>query len=243
MTTIKRPAIPLMCLLLFSAMAASAGPVIKITPSAYDFGDLKEGVKAVYDFTIENTGDAPLNISRVKTSCGCTASDVQKSVLAPGETTALKVEYNTEGRPGRFTKKVTIFSDDPNRGQSYVTLTGFVESKPGPKITVRPPLKRLDNAKPEESFSVQFKIINTGELDLTVSRISKLKLNERNQPAGYDVINDKAFILKPGESRPFTATVTTPKEGMFRFVYSIMSNDPHLPVTYLRILGQVAVKK
>ena len=46
---------------------AATAPSIEISPSTYDFGEVKEGTKIEHDFIMKNTGTEVLNITHVKT--------------------------------------------------------------------------------------------------------------------------------------------------------------------------------
>ncbi|HPD95092.1 MAG: DUF1573 domain-containing protein [Bacteroidales bacterium] len=94
------------------AMAQDGKSGITFKSTLYDYGTLKEddGV-AYHDFTFTNTGNSPLIIQRVTSSCGCTTPDWPKEPIAPGKTSEIKVGYNPHGRPGPFTKTITVFSN------------------------------------------------------------------------------------------------------------------------------------
>src|SRR5579883_1977270 len=61
-------------------------PRITIDQNAYDFGTVDRGVWLKHKFTLTNTGDAPLTLSRTYATCGCTVPKLTKNKLAPGET-------------------------------------------------------------------------------------------------------------------------------------------------------------
>ena len=59
---------------------------ITFTKSGYDFGTIKEdGGKVEYVFEFENTGSAPLIVSNVRPSCGCTVPEWTKDPVLPGQ--------------------------------------------------------------------------------------------------------------------------------------------------------------
>ena len=87
--------------------------LIKVTwaKESHDFGDIPQGKPVSVEFAFTNTGDTPLLIADVATSCGCTASDYSKEPIAPGASSKIKVTYNA-ANPGAFTKSITVnFSD------------------------------------------------------------------------------------------------------------------------------------
>ena len=76
----------------------------------YDFGEIPQKKAVSIDFSFTNTGDAPLVITDVKTSCGCTATNYPKTAIAPGETSQITVEYNAKAL-GAFSKAITVVTN------------------------------------------------------------------------------------------------------------------------------------
>jgi hypothetical protein len=77
----------------------------------HDFGNIQEGVQAEYVFAFKNTGNAPIVISDVRASCGCTTPEWTREPIMPGETGSIKAVYNSANRPGTFFKTITITSN------------------------------------------------------------------------------------------------------------------------------------
>ena len=88
------------------------GPKIVINPIEYDFGSVTSGEKVKYNFMVTNSGGDSLKIEDVKASCGCTAALPDKDELGPGESTMIKVEFNSRGRSGHQEKYITVKSND-----------------------------------------------------------------------------------------------------------------------------------
>ena len=87
-------------------------PVITFEKTEHDFGKINEAdgrVSVQFQFT--NEGMAPLVLSNVRASCGCTTPTWTKEPVEPGQTGSITVTYNPNGRPGRFQKTVTITSN------------------------------------------------------------------------------------------------------------------------------------
>jgi Protein of unknown function (DUF1573) len=93
----------------------------------HDFGTIPEGPAAEYEFQFSNNGTEPIVIQRAQASCGCTTPHYSKDPVLPGKDGALTASYNTNGRPGPFTKTITIVS---NAGTKVVTIKGTVEKAP-----------------------------------------------------------------------------------------------------------------
>ncbi|MGV6829585.1 MAG: DUF1573 domain-containing protein [Flavobacteriales bacterium] len=79
-----------------------------------DYGEIKKNSDGVRVFEFTNTGDAPLIISKVKSTCGCTVPKKPKDPIAPGESGVIEVKYATN-RVGPIRKTITVYSnaDEP----------------------------------------------------------------------------------------------------------------------------------
>lgn len=78
-----------------------------------DYGTIKQNADGLRVFKFTNTGNAPVLISNVKTSCGCTVPEYSKEPVMPGESGEIKVKYATN-RVGAFTKTITVMSNAKN---------------------------------------------------------------------------------------------------------------------------------
>ena len=75
-----------------------------------DYGEIKKGSDGVRVFEFTNTGDAPLVIEDVKSSCGCTVPKKPEEPILPGKTGQIEVKYDTK-RVGPIRKTVTVYSN------------------------------------------------------------------------------------------------------------------------------------
>lgn len=95
----------------------------------HEFGEVPEGDSAAYDFVFTNTGRQPVIISKAVPGCGCTTPYWPHQPLMPGTKDKIHVSFNTAGRPGAFTKQVTVFSD-AEQATTVLTIKGMVKAKP-----------------------------------------------------------------------------------------------------------------
>lgn len=104
----------LMCFLWHSgtpySVSPALGPCIEFKTVNHDFGTVVQGDVACYNFEYQNVGDAPLVISHVSSSCGCTATQWSKKPLMPGRKGKVKVSYDT-GNLGVFRKTIVVYSN------------------------------------------------------------------------------------------------------------------------------------
>lgn len=95
-------------LLLFVAGAtAQEDAAIQFEETTHQFGNIEQGKPVTHVFTFTNTSDAPVKLSNVRASCGCTTPDWTREEVAPGATGEIKVRYNAAAM-GNFTKTVTV---------------------------------------------------------------------------------------------------------------------------------------
>ncbi|MCE2787829.1 MAG: DUF1573 domain-containing protein [Bacteroidota bacterium] len=102
---------------------------IKFDKSEYDFGTIKEGTLAAYEFVFTNTGKSALILNAVQPSCGCTTPEWPKEPIMPGAKAKVKAVYNSHGRPGTFQKYITVKSNAKN-GEISLIIKGTVTPTP-----------------------------------------------------------------------------------------------------------------
>jgi hypothetical protein len=100
--------------------------------SSHSFGNIIEGQIATYEFKFTNTGTEPLELTNVRASCGCTTPKWPRELIQPGQTSLVRAEYNSSGRPGTFSKNIFVTS---NAGQSTLTISGNVIKEPEKPIS------------------------------------------------------------------------------------------------------------
>ncbi|MBD0779831.1 DUF1573 domain-containing protein [Maribacter sp. ANRC-HE7] len=97
-------------LLGFSLTAQETGAKIKFKTETVDYGQITKGSDGVRVFEFTNTGDAPLIISKVSSSCGCTIPKKPDGPILPGKTGHIQVKYDTN-RVGPIRKAITVISN------------------------------------------------------------------------------------------------------------------------------------
>jgi len=80
-------------------------------PFLWNFGQVKEGDVVYHEFTFKNESPKALKITNVNTSCGCTGSEVAKKSLDPGESTSVKVKFNSAKYSGEVKQFVYLATD------------------------------------------------------------------------------------------------------------------------------------
>lgn len=154
-----------LCMALVAVAMMAQQPVITFEKTEHDFGKINEGDGRVsVDFVFKNEGMAPLILSNVRASCGCTTPAWTKEPVEPGQTGKITVTYNPNGRPGRFQKTVTITSN-ASEPTKKVSIKGEVIPK---------------QAKPVNKYNLSVGALNmkTRLLDLGVIKKGEEKVGE-----------------------------------------------------------------
>lgn len=126
-----------------------SGAEITFDKDVHDFGNLKQGGDATCEFKFKNTGTDPLVISNARGSCGCTVPQWPQEPIKPGESSTIKVTYDSK-RVGPINKSVTITSNAGNESTKVLRITGNIEAVPGQGDTPAFPVKEASPSAPVE---------------------------------------------------------------------------------------------
>ncbi len=103
------------------------GAQISFDHTRFDFGPINENVKfASHKFGFTNTGNAPLVLNKVETSCGCTTPEWSTDTVKPGEQGYVTARYETTNRLGTFTKSITVYSNSLESPMVFLDISGDV---------------------------------------------------------------------------------------------------------------------
>ncbi len=87
------------------------GPKIDFEKTTFTYGKVKEeGGVVTYKFKFKNTGNQPVIITRVQSSCGCTTPEWTRSPVVPGATGFVSTQFDPRNRPGAFNKHVLVYN-------------------------------------------------------------------------------------------------------------------------------------
>ncbi|CAM4342040.1 DUF1573 domain-containing protein [Zobellia nedashkovskayae] len=112
-----------------SLTAQDKAAKIEFKSETVDYGEIQKGADGVRVFEFTNTGQAPLIISKVSSSCGCTIPKKPEDPILPGKTGEISVKYDTN-RVGPIRKAITVISnaDTPTK---VLKIKGEVKAADG----------------------------------------------------------------------------------------------------------------
>ncbi|GAB4407991.1 MAG: hypothetical protein OHK0053_34690 [Microscillaceae bacterium] len=228
--------------------------IMNFVEETHDFGTIKEGEIATYEFTFTNTGNQPIEIAGVKASCGCTTPSWSQGLIQPGQKGFIKASYNSKGRPGAFTKSITVRSNakkdvqilyikgfvDPantstsqSQGQQY-TPTTFTQ----PGASRRPATFKIDNeshdfgqVKTGQVVRQRFNIYNAGQENLIITGF------DRN----CDCISFglSSATIAPNQTSILEITLTGKKIMNLDESFVIYTNDPQNQVRTIHLQAEI----
>jgi len=209
-------------------MVAQQAKQLQFKEESFDFGTVSENKgPAVHEFFFTNNSDRPVKILHVQASCGCTTPDWSKDPVAPGKTGFIQASFDPKGRPGFFTKSLTVTTDlEANpiilqiKGQvaednGTVDDTGFSIKNGSLKTKVS--AFNMGKVFIKDEFAVkEFPIINGGD--------KPVKFNGFGVAPAYIKVEVKPTTLAPGKQ----GVVKVSYNGKMKNQYGFQSDNIEL---------------
>ncbi|MCL6495840.1 MAG: DUF1573 domain-containing protein [Ignavibacterium sp.] len=222
----------------FAVFAQLVGPKAGAQITEHNFGDIKQGDVVSYDFKITNNGGDVLKIIDVRASCGCTAAQPDKKELKPGETTTIKVTFNSKGRKGAQVKTVRVITNDPEKSDiNFVIRCNILvdQSNSQPSgASLFLPENQFNFGKVKEGTTVShtFELVNKGS-DI-------LEIKDVRTSCGCTAALVSSSTLKPGEKGTLKVDLDTKgRQGKMSRTISIVSNDSEQSTKVITIYAEV----
>lgn len=175
---------------------------LKFIPEEVNFGNIRETDGAVTKIVraVNISQDSTFIIS-ARTSCGCSEAQFDGRMLAPGDTTTVKITYDPTNRPGKFLKMAKIFT-----GKERISNTFRL------KGNVIPSRRHLDKVYPDKAGSLRLSSLFAiaGELRHTESKPIFIGIyNDSDKPMKIAVETDNPALeadIRPDSIEPFGIT-------------------------------------
>ncbi|GAB4399911.1 MAG: hypothetical protein OHK0053_20850 [Microscillaceae bacterium] len=237
----------LLCACLAGGLFAQEKGKVVFEKAKHDFGQIKEedGLAEV-TFNFTNTGTAPLTLTDVKASCGCTTPTWTREAVAPGKTGIVKAAYNPQNRPGPFTKSITVNTDgDP--AVVILTIAGdVVPRERGPKdwypqeigsLRVRSRSVYIAKALHDQVTTSELLLFNQGNTPVNVL----LEQTRAALPA-YLSIEAPEILVNPQDSVILKINFDAPKRNDWGYVsdrFVLMTDDAKEPAKQFYVSANI----
>ena len=105
------------------------GADIEFQTNVIDLGELsQEDDKQIVRLVYTNTGDVPLVVTEVRTSCSCTTVKHDRGKLLPGERAAITITMDPAKAPeGSFYRVLKVYST-ASSGVKHITLKAEIKN-------------------------------------------------------------------------------------------------------------------
>lgn len=215
---------------------AGAYPRIELETLDYDIGVIPNDRNGEGRIKVYNRGGAPLKISGISTSCGCTQGKMSVDVIPPGGEAYINVTVDPFRIPlFDSTKTLTVSSNDPtNGGKASVKVTAKVT----PEIAWEPESLDFGDVDKGQSSALTVRVRQVGGekfellnvegsdrgrfLEASYSKVPESDWRAPGRPE-YDVML-KVKPNAPAGPRRVAVSLTTNLRRLKRVVYSVAMN-------------------
>ena len=159
--------LPIVFLLLPLHAWSAPAPVLDVGQNEFEFGEIFQGDRVDHVFTFRNSGDAPLLIDRIKSSCGCTAALLSAKESPPGGEGTIKASFDSSRFRGPIAKVVFLYSNAPGLETASFTLKGTIK----PVVDFSPQLLDFGTIAVDAESAVDFVLVNAGDKELLIENI------------------------------------------------------------------------
>ena len=111
-------------------------PSVTFDKVAHDFGEIQNGTPVETVFTYTNSGQSPLVVTDIKSTCGCTVPQGwSREPLAPGASSQFTVKFNGKGA-NKVSKTITLTTNTES-GREQVRISAFIVPDPNAAPVVK----------------------------------------------------------------------------------------------------------
>lgn len=195
-----------------------------------DAGKIHQGDTIEGSIRFVNHGEAPVTITNVRTSCGCTAAKPDKEVYTAGDTAEVNYTIKTDGFSGNIHKSIRIDLDGAEVKNAAFTIHANISQD----INITPGYLQFRQVSLDSDSSITefFEIQNDMDLPVEIKKVT----------VDNDLIKvvPEQTVIPPHKSHLFQVKFNPPKEaGKYDTRISIESDYTKRPVMYLPVFIQV----
>lgn len=181
----------------------SSGPRWACDELVHDFGVVWAGTPIRHPFKFRNVGDEVLKILEAKARCSCSVARNYSRQVVPGRTGVIPFILNTGNKSGAVNEWLTIKTNDPQRPEMKITLTGTVKQVCKLEVISDPILDR-PGATPQQIQAAKLAGANFGKIKKNdhLHRVLRLT-NTSGAPL--------SLVQQPSRSGPRGEVATNPR--------------------------------
>jgi len=158
---------------------AKQSPTLELSVPEVDFGEVRDPEEYTKVIQLTNTGDAPLHVFELSSTCGCTVPKLGSTEVGegksrtvdqwikPGESIDMSITLRTFGKRDDVNQKVTINSNDPQRPSLVLPVKAFVE----PLVRITPWVMDFGDIEKDGEKTIEA-VVTTPLKDFNLRRVS-----------------------------------------------------------------------
>ncbi len=216
--------------LLLSSCILFADAEIKFKEKEIDFGEIESGKTVDIKYEFENIGDKPLIIKNISTSCGCTATKLEKREYQPGEKGEIPTKFFSRGYNGRVIKTITVTTNDPKHKHTMLKIKGEVKLTKFALIELLPAKLQFETVNIGEKYTLQITIKNPGTIELKIIELIHAPEISPQFPRK---------IIPAGEEAKINIVFTPMEPGRFSSFFKMRTTAHKRPMSLTRINATV----
>ena len=208
-------------LLLLSFTIKEVEPEVEFSTMTVDYGTVKYNSNPIRILTVNNKGDEPLIIKRIRVSGGGLApASYPKEPIIPQEKGEIKVRYNTK-KIGVFNKTMMV---ETNTGTHIIKVKGTVLDSLLPKIEAETNIVNYDTITENSNPYRYFTFKNTGNAPLRILNVKS---------SGGCMVNYSKEPIEPNETGVIKIRYNTKRLGSFNRQVTVITNAEKNPYMFL----------
>lgn len=208
-----KPVIVAILMTLLTTQIFSQKKLQPIGGDVHNFGIITKGEVVKHTFQLKNISKKILNLDRVESSCGCTATLLSKKTLRPNEIAKVTAEFNSEGFTGFQEKNIYIY--EKNNPTPIYTLK--IQATIQVDLEVIPMYMVFDNAIVGVDKQSIVQIINRTN--------RKVKILKIDNPYDNLTLKLDKYELNPGEYTTIQGIFTPKVSGLIRGSFTIYTDS------------------
>jgi hypothetical protein len=226
----------LLCCLLSAALPAAAGPRISFEAVEHDFGNVLHGDSPSVELNLTNNGDTALILGRIDSSCGCAKGVRGSKEVAPGASSKIFAQVDTEGMSsGPHSKTIEVHSNDPGHPMTVLKLNFNVIRN----VSIEPRALGLSLSELGKDAVFTLTATNSGTEPVIVK-------GAKSNGSDEVTLVPPEPVVPPGSKADFQLTVKVqPRDGQAyargtALIETTDKREKSIPIRYLIRLPQVS---
>ncbi|MFZ5979542.1 MAG: DUF1573 domain-containing protein [Candidatus Zixiibacteriota bacterium] len=215
-----------------------AQPKLTVPTNLFNFGYAPQNAKISHGFWLYSTGRDTVQITDVKTGCGCTKAPLERNILSPGDSTCLEIIFSTQ-RYQHEVSKTTRLLTNSGTPSIPVTIVSNVTDRPDSTypVVITPYKLNISQFGEKVRNVMTFTIKNVSPQELKPTLVAapddifEITLPEKIKPGATEegVVKLKVAGVEQSFQKSFTLELDDPNHT--RFTVPVIRNYREVTAT------------